>query len=478
MWGLTMVNRDLLIELFDQRELTLETSKDAYINAAIKVSTAFESLVQLSNTEFNEAFTAFNKVFHKKIISAEPQSTSFDPRWLDTSKMSEFSEKLQHAKDPYTKNMHGLILRVYTQMNKNFIEYQLCYHQPRHGIEMFRDLSKLISKSTSGFSQMKSMDLITCLCGLFHDSKFTRVRVEDEENSVKEMLEALNPILEELPEKQREIIKNFVYVIIVGGTLPCFLKKSAKNSVVNKPSMESLFELIYPLISTNPFAIPVIITKYLTFMIGQTDVKRTSIPLLADDSIVQNDQWKELGFLFDTVLPENKTSFKEQLAQDLRVLFEIQLKKSNMAIARAALEGQQLLEISQTEIENLVSGLNGSLFFSSLMDVQVESHRDILDDMVEPNRLEYSNLIPVLQQKLTSDGTPAQEKLEIINALIRISSNQTGERITMLQIESCISSILNNTEAPVVTSFLSGIHVPTHDQDALENLSNEYFIYT
>ena len=133
---------------------------------------------------------------------------------------------------------------------------------------------------TGGIEQRHHKKLFLSMCGLFHDAIFLRDRGHDELHSAALQQQAFADFSATLDADERALWNALRDVVIVGGTLPCIIRKTDTHEMIQK----SLFELVDIISPANYKEMPAGLAEIFRFlrMIADVDVQRSLMPTILD----------------------------------------------------------------------------------------------------------------------------------------------------------------------------------------------------
>lgn len=231
----------------------------------------------------NQAYQAFYKDLHLLITAPLSEMIDTFNQALMTQKVFAPNSTLhaQHTNSEYqihkqtkylTTNLNNLIAAVFNQIHKYEKKYQLTYHTSTHAIE---------TAQTAGFigqhSANKKWSHWLFICGLCHDVIYTRNRVKDEKASAKFLITVLKPFL----TTQKPLKKYFealIRVLIIGGTLPIFLRKKTTNDTAPKIYQKTFIEINLAFSKKRPQNKNIKTIFSLGLALSTADVQRSLLP--------------------------------------------------------------------------------------------------------------------------------------------------------------------------------------------------------
>lgn len=241
---------------------------------------------------------------------------------------------------------------VYIRMNRNRGESNLIYHTSRHASEVAIDIHTLFSLQQ--FESLQSMHLIMLLCGLYHDAKFSRQRIDDEIGSAAILIELLKPVLNQLDnEDERKVMRDLLTFIIVGGSTPTFFKTNKNKEPLLV--VESISEVANNLLATksdpNIHQESYKAVDNLAELMSNVDFLRTSISELHQNKpSYDSADWNVLEKFYGDVDPNcSRRTLQLRLTQGLRMINEMIAKlEPEYSLTRLLVRNQELEDAANT----------------------------------------------------------------------------------------------------------------------------------
>src|SRR3989338_1724035 len=252
-----------ILKLFEQRQLEGLIPVQVYCAVAEELFFHLQQMAPISLDRLQTAVISFNTQFSKirlpqvttqaKRIPSRHSRLRGDDRsgeelltFHESPLIAALTAEIDQGLAVYDQNCYVLVKQVCYSMHQGAQAKKLHYHQANHGLEVLHDVSILMDLMRKQDARYQHFSLLMILCGLFHDVVYNKKRVDDEQDSIENLISALQPIFVRMPADDTALVRHFIFIIIIGGTLPCFFKSSRGDKKQKNPIMDSLFETIYP----------------------------------------------------------------------------------------------------------------------------------------------------------------------------------------------------------------------------------------
>lgn len=382
-------------------------------------------LKALETEDVEGALTAFNNIFCKTTLPCINDLSAMSKAKAKVSQLHALMREEFKSTDciyqPILSNFINGCIMVDSLMDKCRVENDLTLHQFWHAADVFLDLDFLLNEKNSVASPIH---ILLILCGLFHDSDFTRNRVFDEIKSAYHLVHFLEPILLQLSPQQQITLTNIIHVIFT-NTVPCILDKRHDG----EPN-EVIIGLIALIMEQSPGDVPLNpLVKHAAEIIEMVDVRRYSIPQLHKKiTNYESFEWAQLGI--------TDVAEKVQMSQSFRALAELgaKSKKDNIMFFDKAIayfqgnEEHRLVSVSQVDIDHLANAIQAEMAFApraanslgnNVLDLNVADVKEAANKHVATlNRI---------HQYLIDKSLPLEVKNDYILLFAKLASEQASK---------------------------------------------------
>lgn len=412
--------------------LGLQGSLNDYATISTQLFEKLSALTQHSELTIQQAIAEFNQAFMQTEIppltDLSGELPAIDANVIETIGMT-FTAQPSIQK----RNMLSLVRQCYHSMGKHYQNLALTYHNPRHGAEMYLELLQLLTNTQTDHPLQPYQRLLP-LCGLYHDVIFTGTRGQDETQSAQELINHLQPILTRLSDSTKEIIEHIIYSLIVGGTLPCFLKKDDKLGIANLGELLVVHSLPSPLPANLAMAMGVI---------SCADITRSRIQPLYERQIpYDNDDWKQLESFYQSDNQYTIAAVQRMMTQALRVWAEVNKSTSFAQLIRQCQTHTAQSRLPEQAWDNAeIATLNDQLFSKTSMIVSFEERlQNRFQEIPLPfTVIDLSDAMRQIWEKihqyLADSRVGIEQKNRVLNALAHVAIEQDGKTLMQAHLQ-------------------------------------------